>query len=138
MRKLIFATVSASLLFVQPGYASSLSSAQIRRLTSGPDVYPDPNNPGYYNLKFRPNDRRAPYTIEYISQTGYIGIALNKAPLGASRASAEAYLMRILGLTRPQMCRLDYNLGVPNFVSARYSGMNLGFSFCPGAIRLSG
>lgn len=138
MKKLyLFTAVLAAVLVAQPGYTSTLSRAQTRSLTTvGPDVHLDPYNPGYYNIGFQPDNPRAPYSIEYISATGYIGISLNKLPLRTSRLSAEMYLMHKIGMTKQQMCHLDYQVAVPNFVSSRYSGMNLGFSFCPHAVRL--
>lgn len=95
----------------------------------------DKENPGYFYLDQMPGgDER--FTIEYISSTHYFLVELLVEPLGQTRTDAENYLRQTLGLTKEQMCSLSYSVGVPNSVSSTYTGTNLGFSFCPGAVKL--
>ena len=78
----------------------------------------------------------APFSIGYIRSTQYFNVTLLQEPIGPVRTEMEQYLMGKLGLTQSQMCQLNYSVGVPNFVNTQFSGMNLGFSFCPGATKL--
>lgn len=99
------------------------------------DTKEDPDNNGYYILGYQPN-QSAPYLISYIAGTTFFNIALLQEPIGSSRLKVEAYLTEILGLSRDELCSLNYSVSVPNSVSSNYSGMNLGFSSCPGSIKL--
>ena len=77
-----------------------------------------------------------PFSIGYIRSTQYFNVTLLQEPIGPVRTEMEQYLMGKLGLTQSQMCQLNYSVGVPNYVNTQFSGMNLGFSFCPGATKL--
>jgi len=104
-----------------------------------PDVHPDQNNPGYYDVRGASTASSTmvnPYSIRYIAATDYFNIVLLEEPIGESRQRMQSYLMTLLGLTKDQMCSLNYAVYVPNDVNTTYSGMNLGFSFCPGAVPL--
>lgn len=119
---------------------ASSTNSQDRDLLNDADVVEDPVNPGYYYLgyqTFGPNAvQDPPYLITFIKETNYFNITLLKEPLGETRASAERYLMDKLGATGEQLCQLNYTVGVPDAVNSVYSSMNLGFSFCQGAVRL--
>jgi hypothetical protein len=80
--------------------------------------------------------KNPPYEINYTPESGYFAIALLREPLGDTRKKAEQYLMSRLRVSKEVMCDLNYTLSVPNWVSARYAGEDLGFSFCPGAKKL--
>lgn len=99
---------------------------------SDPTTVKDPNNEGYYYLGHQASDN-SPYVITYISATQYFNVALLQEPIGPVRKDAEQYLMTRLGISQNQMCQLDYMVSVPDRVNSQYSGINLGFSFCPGA-----
>jgi hypothetical protein len=102
-----------------------------------PQVHADPNNPGYYFVGPQPGDADGgAYEILYISETKYFNVAILEEPIGANRQKAESFLAQLLGATKEQMCALDYAVYVPNEVNTQYSGMNLGFSYCPGAVKL--
>ena len=77
-----------------------------------------------------------PYVIQYFSPTNYFNIVLSSEPIRDARLHAEAYLQDKLGLTKMEMCSLNYMVSTPNFVNEYYSGMDLRFSFCPGATPL--
>jgi len=95
----------------------------------------DSANKGYYFLGNQPEVQN-PYVIVYIAETHYFNISLLQEPISESRAAAEAYLLQHLGLTKEQLCTLDYMVSVPDSVNNIYSDENLGFSFCQGAVQL--
>lgn len=111
---------------------------------SDPATIKDPINDGYYYLGYHVyegvSDPTAtttpPYVIAYIAATQYFNIALMQEPIGQTRRDAEQYLMARLGISETQMCKLNYMVSVPDRVNTSFSGRNLGFSFCPGAIAL--
>ncbi|MDB5189190.1 MAG: hypothetical protein JWL82_147 [Parcubacteria group bacterium] len=110
-------------------------SIKTKDLETDADVHEDPVNPGYFYLGYQ-DARTAPYLIEYIADTHYFNVELLTEPLGQNRIAAENYLMNKLGITKQEMCVLDYTLGTPRSVNEAYAGTNLGFSFCPDAVRL--
>ena len=109
------------------------SSIPVMNFLNSPKTVKDPNNTEYYLLGFSTS---SPYMITYIASTQYFNIELLQEPIGLARTQAEQYLMTLLGISRDQMCRLPYQLGVPNSVNARFASIDLGFSFCPGATEL--
>ncbi len=76
------------------------------------------------------------YQILYYAADKSFTVTLLEEPLGATRESAEQYLMNALQIGKPQMCRLRYGVYVPIKISQFYAATNLGFSFCPRAIKL--
>lgn len=105
------------------------------------NVHADTVNPGQYYVGYQVDPSsdqppNVPYIITYHSASGFFNVALMQEPLADSRAKAELYLMRQLGVNKEGMCRLKYTVGVPNRVSPIYAGLNLGWSFCPGATQL--
>lgn len=120
------------------------SSISTRDFLSDTQTISDPNNPGYYYLGYHqstgPEDASAtdapPYVIGYIVQTHYFNVGLYAEPIGQVRIEAEQYLLNMLGITEEEACTLKYMVSVPNNVNSYYSGQNLGFSFCPGAVKL--
>lgn len=76
------------------------------------------------------------YTIVYnISDSGFI-ISLLSTPLQAARTAAETAFLSDLGISQADACKLTVEEGVPISVSDQYPGVNLGLSFCPGAVAL--
>lgn len=115
-------------------------SIQVNDFLSKAETYPDPVNEGYFSLGYPINQTTAsttqPYAVMYIAATQFFTIELLQEPLGGTRNQAELFLEQYLGLTRSDLCRLNYTLSVSLAVSQSYAGKNLGFSFCPGAIKL--
>jgi hypothetical protein len=105
-----------------------------------PNVAEDVNNPGYYFVGYQPQEDQSigdtPYIITYIAETDYFLVTLAQEPLGSTRRSAEQYLMKVLQLSQEQMCALNYSVSTLNSINDQYSGMNIGFSFCSGAVKL--
>lgn len=126
--------------FPSGGQQGSASTTSASDFLTNPGVKADPNNPGYYFVGYTPQSDHQigeyPYQITYIAETKYFTISLTQEPIGESRSKAETYLMKLLGATQDQMCALNYGVYVPNDVNTQYSGTNLGFSFCPGAVQL--
>ncbi len=120
---------------VNPGQSSGNTS--VPAFLDAPDTYEDPENPGIYYLGYEPNDTaNNPYIIEYIQESSFFNISLTQEPIGESRSAAERYLVQRLDVTRNQMCALAYSVTVPDDVNSQYASVNLGFSFCPGAVEL--
>ncbi len=76
------------------------------------------------------------YYVVYRPSAKAFVIGLTKEPIGQSRQEAEQFLMNTLGITQTQMCDLNYFVLTTVDVNSNYSGKNLGFSFCPGAVTL--
>jgi len=117
---------------------------QVTNFIKDPATAKDPINSGYYYLGYHTYEgvpdstvtENPPYVIAYIDATQYFNIVLLQEPIGSVREEAEQYLMTHLGISQSQMCRLNYTLGVPARVNSQFAGINLGFSFCPGATTL--
>ena len=113
------------------------SDITVRDFKNDPDTVVSENNPGYYfiagGVDIGIDDL---YDIFYLEKHRSFTIVLLKEPLKETRLQAEQELMRKLGIDWIGMCRLRYHVGVPNDVNPIYSGTNLGFSFCPGAVVL--
>lgn len=73
------------------------------------------------------------FNIVYFSADRSFVIALIDEPLREARREAEAFLQSALGLSREELCMINYYLSTDTYVNSQYAGMNLGFSFCPGA-----
>ncbi len=106
------------------------------------ETTPDEFNEGFNNIGYKmPSPTPAkiinpPYNIMYIEKTKYFNITLLQEPIGKARLEAEQYLMNQLGISQADMCRLIYQLSTPYWVNDFYSGQELRFSFCPGAVKL--
>lgn len=93
----------------------------------------DPANAGNYYLASQSADG---FSIGYRLPAQFFTIALEREPIGQTRAAAETYLLKTLGVTKMQLCNLNYYLGTDVHTNEQYAGRNLGFSFCPGATPL--
>lgn len=116
------------------------STAIVSDFLANPDTGKDPVNEGYYYIGYQPlgggEPGDAPYRISYVAESSDFNITLLKEPIGEVRGEAERYLQSMLMTSPEVMCRLKYVVSVPYAVNAIYSGTNLGFSFCPGAVVL--
>lgn len=133
-------TVQEPVTFPTSSNTNSTGTNQQISFLENPEVYPDPNNPGTYYIQYRQPDESEPadmpYLIQYIEETRYFNIGLIQEPLGENRRKAEVKIMQVVGITKEQMCYLNYAVYASNSVNSQYSGQNLGFSFCPDAVRL--
>lgn len=91
---------------------------------------PNTLNPGNY---FVTSTSTLAYSIGYDEQAQFFTIALQQEPLGASRHAAEQFLLKTLGVSENELCRVQYFLVTDQYTNSFYAGKNLGFSFCPGA-----
>lgn len=122
------------------------TSAEVLDFLHNGITQPDPSNPGQYYVHQSTMDcygancistaDAQPFNILYSEDNQSFTIALLDEPLGRVRNQAEQYLIKVLGLTESQMCHLHYYLGTTSYVNPTYGGENLGFSFCPGAVKL--
>ncbi len=115
---------------------------QVKNFSQDTDTVADPNNKGTYYLgNHFPFDgsvstQSPEYVITYIPATQYFNISLFSEPIGTSRVHAEEYLLQHLGVSKEQLCRLNYMVSVPYFVNQFYTSKDLRFSFCPEGVPL--
>ena len=76
------------------------------------------------------------FAISYDEKIRFFNIVLLEEPLGVTRFEAEQFLANRLGLSREQLCSLDYSIGAPYWINDAYADKNLGFSMCKGATPL--
>ena len=76
------------------------------------------------------------FNIFYDSADQSFAVALLVEPIGRTRLVMETFLARTLGVSQPDMCRLNYYIGVTSDINSFFAGKNLGFSFCQGATKL--
>ena len=110
----------------------------VRDFRADPRTVQNENIPGEYILvggKIA-TPKTTPYVIAYVESTQMFNIALLREPIGSMRNEAEKELMERLGVSKSQMCLLKYTVSAPSWVNATYAGVDLRFSFCPGAVKL--
>lgn len=115
---------------------------QVRNFLKDSETVVDPQNTGYYYLgnhyPFEVDENtiieQPEYIILYIAETQFFNVALLKEPISTSRKNAEQYLLEHLGVSKEQLCQLDYMVSVPYTVNEFYTSQSLGFSFCQGSI----
>lgn len=128
--------------FPSGGIASSSSPylSNADSLLQNPNVKADTNNQGNYFIGKQPSTNSEvgsqPFIITYTAETKYFNITLTQEPIGEVRKKAESYLMQILSFSENQMCELNYSVYTPTTINSQFAGTNLGFSFCPGAVKL--
>jgi hypothetical protein len=87
------------------------------------------------------------FTISYYEKSGPLpsspqgvpmfNVFLIEKPLGKARQEAEQFLLMPLGLPPQQLCRANYLVHTFRELDPNHAdGHNLGFSFCPGSVRL--
>ncbi len=76
------------------------------------------------------------YNLAYNTTDSSFTIGLLSEPLAAARTAAEAGLLQTLGISQADACRLNVAVYVPGSIDGDHAGINLGLSFCPGAIGL--
>ncbi len=98
----------------------------------------DKSNQGHYYIagEFSPTSNNPEYSIVYKEKDQAFTIGLWREPLSQTRIHAEEEFLRVLGISKEVACRLRYVISAPYEISPFYSGKNLGFSFCPGAVEL--
>lgn len=108
---------------------------------------PDTENPGNYYLAgsvgYCLSDGTCPsgapasdFKVVYFSKEQAFAIGLTKEPIGQARQDAEQFMLSTLGISKADLCNLNYYIGTDNEVNPTYAGKNLGFSFCPGSVPL--
>jgi hypothetical protein len=93
----------------------------------------DTISPDYFHLGV---GTQSPYLISYTASTQYFNVELLSEPIGQSRIVAEQYFLQHLGVPAADLCRIRYTISAPTSVSSLYGGVDLRFSFCPGAVPL--
>ena len=97
----------------------------------------DPNIPGRYFLAggINPVGTGAAYSIYFTAADQSFTIQLLQRPFATVRTQAELDLLGQLGIKEDAACLLKYQVVVPDWASDVYSGQNLKFDFCQGAVQ---
>ncbi|MDB5237357.1 MAG: hypothetical protein JWL88_459 [Parcubacteria group bacterium] len=112
-------------------------SLVVKDFTKDSTVIKDPYVAGQYDIAGGADvNASTPYQIFYNTQDDYFGITLFKEPLGQNRMSAEQKLLNTLGVSQDALCKISYVVAPGPGINDLYAGKNLGFSFCPGAVKL--
>ncbi len=74
-----------------------------------------------------------PYQIVYYAPDDSYIISLYSTPVRDVRVSAEEEFLSIVSLSKKEACTLKVLVGATNDVSEKFSGRNLGLSFCMGS-----
>ncbi len=77
-----------------------------------------------------------PFDAAFNTKNSEFLVTLNQEPIGEARQQAESFLREELALSNDQLCGLNSLVIVPYEVNPQYAAVNLGFSFCPGAVKL--
>lgn len=68
--------------------------------------------------------------IAYLSQFEFFQISVNTSPFLTEREDAEKQLLKILGISEQEACRLTVYVSTPEFADPQYSGKRYNLSFC--------
>lgn len=115
---------------------------KVKNFLDDSETIADPQNKdtyylgNHFSLDGSPQEGEPEYVIAYISTTQYFNIGLFSEPIGASRKHAEEYLLQHLGVTKDQLCTLNYTVSVPYTVNQFLTSRDLRFSFCTGNVPL--
>lgn len=107
-------------------------------VTTLPGVVPDRYNNSLYffNGGMEVSLGQDQFAISYDESSGFFNIILLRQPFSEARLSAESALLNALGITADDLCRLNYSVTVPGYVSYDASGTDYRFSFCEDAVAL--
>lgn len=115
---------------------------QVKNFVRDSETVKDPvNKDTYYLGNHYPFDGSKPaqpleYSIMYIPSIHYFNVSLLSEPIAISRVHAEEFLLEHLGVSRQELCRLNYMVSVPYYVNEYYTSQDLRFSFCPDSVSI--
>lgn len=123
------------------------SSLIINNFLTHEDTRADVVNPGYFvlagdlgyclaNGECLKGYETTQFLISYSSAHQFFHITLTEEPIVESRKAAEEFMLRSTGLSKDNLCKLQYSLIAPSWVNELYAGRELGFSFCEGSVPL--
>jgi len=78
----------------------------------------------------------ADYGISFSPKSNSFDIVLNSTPLQTARNEAETALIKDLGISNDDACKLTVTLSVPERLSSNAAGVNYELSFCPNSVSL--
>jgi hypothetical protein len=81
-------------------------------------------------------ESNADYGISFNPKSNSFDIILNSAPLQTARDEVEAALVKDLGISNDDACKLTVTLSVPERLSSDTANINYGLSFCPNSVSL--
>lgn len=76
------------------------------------------------------------YSILFYPDSSGFLISLTEEPLGETRRAAQNFLKSKTNLSESELCRVNAQVFTSIDVSETYAGMDLGLSFCDGAVTL--
>ncbi len=90
---------------------------------------------GFYMVGETDNNQDGRYGLYYDEVSGVLTVLLHREPLANARLAAEAQLQAV-GFTTNELCAADVVVMTNEFVNRAMSGIDVGFSFCPGSVLL--
>ena len=118
-------------------YSSNIPKAQLKVPTGDTmnvggetvnNVYKNsPETSKYGDAYFVENDS---YSISYILQGQYFQIYIQGSPFKDVRKEAEADLLKQLGVSQEEACKLDVRITTPAFANPNEAGTTYKLSFC--------
>jgi hypothetical protein len=85
---------------------------------------------------FELSDDPSLYLVFYDEPSGSFTITLYGEDTGKARTAAEAFILKKLTYTKEQWCSFPVTVMTNEYENPTWSGINVGLSFCPGAIKL--
>jgi|GEM_PF-5863622 len=110
-------------------------------------TFEDPVNPNNYilsdNLEYCVvdgscinNQVSSNFSIRFDATDGVFYVQLLEQPIEEARRTAESFLTKVLQISRPELCELNYYMSVLESVDKQFSGKHLQFTACAGSQRL--
>lgn len=105
----------------------------------------DPMNPGNYIVyggtgycieELCDEDHGNTFLIEYDSQIRHFSVLIIREPVKDVRKNVQSVLSEKLGVSQQDLCKLNYSVYVPYWVTEDYSGVDIRFEGCQDALRL--
>lgn len=134
-KKLIFAVIC--ILLIAAGWIFYNSKNKIAITTNGQEVLvkdftggiSQPKN-DTYNIENKPD-----YLIDYYIPDKLFSLVILNKDINYGRKQAENKLLKLLGISKNDACKLNVALYVPKEISPDYGGgIDYKLSFCPGGI----
>jgi hypothetical protein len=76
------------------------------------------------------------FGVFYLPETGNLTVTLYGEDTKRARLEAEAYLKKELQYSESDLCSIAAEVVTNEYENPRWSGMSLGFSFCPDSVEL--
>jgi hypothetical protein len=126
--------------------SDTISQSGVYTAATNDDTYKEVKYPDPLTLAITSPDelgnvflvREKDYMIEYFTKDKVFNITLLGSDLSGARMAAESKLLQLLSVSNEDACKLKTYVGAPYGLSQELAGSNLGLSFCPGSVDLTG